>query len=92
MGQKVTIAMTGRLQLSIDGSPQTRPLDVQLGGIELDLDYLMQNDHLKFDAEKPGKVAIKLENVGMTLLLDADEILSRGAAAIVVGLEKEISE
>ncbi len=86
MGKQVTLAMKGRLQLSIDGSTTPRPLDVAIEDIRLDLDYLMENGMLKLD-EDPNKVNIELRGVLMRLTIDADEVLSRGGAAIVAGIE-----
>lgn len=87
---EVIMAMRGRLQLSIDGSASPRPLDVAIEDMRLDLDYLMEDGALKMDAD--GRVEVKLTNVTLRLTLDADEVLSRGAVAIVQGAEEMISE
>jgi hypothetical protein len=91
MGQAMTVGMRGRLQLSIDGSSTARPLDVDIGGIRLDLDKLMASGCIQF-SDDPSKVKVRLTDVTFWLLLDADEVLSRGAAAIVHGLEEVLQE
>lgn len=92
MGQKlITLDMKGRLQLSIDGSPTTRPLDVTISGVELDLDELMREGHLVIDERDPSKVLIDLpSSIPFRLALEADEVLSRGSEAIVRGLEESL--
>jgi hypothetical protein len=87
MGQRVTIAMNGKLTLSIDGTPTPKPLEVAIEGIHLDLDYLMENQLLQIQESDPSKVVIELQNVTLKLAVDANEVLSRGAAAIVTGME-----
>ena len=89
MGQTMTIGMSGTLQLSIDGASTSRALEVDIGGIKLDLDYLMRNGLMNI-GEKDSKVSIRLEGVSLTLKLDADEVLSRGGSAIIDGLQKDL--
>lgn len=88
MGQRVTIAMQGTLQLSLDGSPSRRPVNVMIPDMQLDLDFLMREGHLKLRDD--GKAEIALPALTFTLFIDADEILQKGADAIVVGLEREL--
>jgi hypothetical protein len=66
-------------------------LDVAIEGIQLDLDYLMAHDCIQFNKD-PSKMEIKLTDVVLRLSLDANEVLSRGAAAIVRGLEEVLQE
>lgn len=88
MGQRVTLAMNGKLTMTLDGSPTSRPLEVDIQGLQLDLDYLMANDHLQHRDD--GRVGITLEGVTLTLALDAEEIISRGFDSIMAGIEEEI--
>lgn len=90
MGSEVTIAMRGKLQLSIDGSKTPRPLDVAIEDIRIDLEHLMERDQLRMVS--PGKVEVELRNVTLRLTLDADEVLSRGSAAIVEGFEESLDD
>ena len=90
MGQAVTIAMQGTLQLSIDGSPSKRPLEVKVGDMSLDLDYLMEKGLLRVRPD--GKAEIELSGLTFTLVIDSQEVLSRGSAAIVAGLEEKLRE
>lgn len=85
VGQKVTLAIKGTLQLSIDGSPTKRPLDVSIPSLEIDLDHLMERGALTLRGDK---VDIQLTEVTLRLTLDADAVLSRGESAIVTGLEE----
>jgi len=85
---EVTIAMRGRLQLSIDGSDSPRPLDVAIEDIRLDLDHLMDSGALRILDD--DKVEVTLKNVTLRLSLDADEVLSRGGMAIVEGFEESL--
>lgn len=89
MGQTMTIGMSGTLQLSIDGASTSRALEVDIGGIKLDLDYLMEQGLLQI-GENDQKVAITLDGVSLVLKLDADEVLSRGGSAIIDGLQKDL--
>lgn len=88
MGQTVTIGMQGTLALSLDGSPMPRPLEVDIGGLEVDLAHLMERGLLTMHDKDPSKVRIRLEGVTLTFVMGAEELLSRGGAAIVDELEE----
>ncbi len=85
----MTIGIQGRLQLSIDGASTSRPLDAAIEGLQLDLDYLMENGYLTFSGDV-SRVEIELVDVTLRLSLDADEVLSRGGTAMIRGLEKDL--
>ena len=87
MGQKLTLSMNGKLRLSVDGSPSRLPLTVDIEDFVLDLDTLMQQGLLTMTPDRPDRVQVTLRGVEMTLTLDSRDVLSRGGAAIVAGLE-----
>lgn len=81
------MGISGRLDLSLDGSPSPRPMDVSITTM-LDLDALMAEGKLTMDPDDPSKVRISLEGVTLGFTLDAHEVLSRGANAIVEWAEE----
>lgn len=87
MGQKVTLSLKGSLELKMDGMPTARPLAVNIEGLDLDLDALMEQGMITLDADS-SDMSVELQGVTLTFVLDADEILSRGSSAIVRGLEE----
>ena len=88
MGPEVTIAMSGTLQLSLDGIPAKRPLEVAIEEIVLHLPDMMESGMLKLD-QRTDRVVLTLENVTLTLSLDAEEVLPRGGVGIMDGVERE---
>ena len=88
MGPEVTIAMSGTLQLSLDGIPSRRPLEVAIEDIVLHLPDMMEAGMLKLDSTT-DRVVLTLENVTLTLSLDAQEVLTRGGVGIMDGIERE---
>ena len=88
MGPEVTIAMSGTLQLTLDGVPSKRPLEVAIEDIRLHLPDMMESGMLKIDPVTDRAVLI-LEDVTLTLSLDAEEVLSRGGVGIMDGIERE---
>lgn len=85
MGQKVTLSLRGTLQLSIDGSPTARPLEVGIPALEVDLENLMATGAMRLDGDK---VNVELRDVVLSLRTDAEPFLTRAESAIVTGFEE----
>lgn len=89
MGTQLNIGMRGALSLSLDGVDTGRPLQVAIEDITLDLDALMEQGGIQAMKDS-SKLSIVLKGVQLTLIIDADEVLSRAVSAIVAGFEEEM--
>lgn len=80
MGQKVTLGLHGRLQLSIDGSNTPRPVLFTVKDLEVDLGELMRKGQLRIEGDK---ARLDLTDIVLQLTTDAEDLLRRATGDLV---------
>ncbi len=85
MSTTIEIGMEGVLQLTVGDAAQPVPLNVSIDSMEVDLADLMERGLLTMVEDR---VTMVLEDVALTLTMDAGVVLRQGGAAIVGGVEE----